>query len=191
MDRQPPGVEGLSYEGREEFFARIVGEHARLLYRVAQAVLRHPQDAEDAVQDALLKLYRGESWRAMREERAFLARVVWRAAVDRRAARVVAVEDDAEMRVMDVRPTPEAAVAESDERRLLSELMEQLQPELREPLLLSAIEELSSREIGEVMSLPEGTVRTRLMRARAELKAKFLELQTVGREVAAGEGSGR
>jgi len=74
---------------REAEFARIVHEHARFLYRVAHSVLRHAEDAEDAVQDALLKLYRGESWREMREERAFLARVVWRAAIDRREKRLV------------------------------------------------------------------------------------------------------
>ena len=64
-------------------------------------------------------------------------------------------------------------------------------------LLLSAMEELNSREVGEVMGVAEGTVRTRLMRARTELRAKFygtrFEEQKIraglaaGREVAAGE----
>jgi RNA polymerase sigma-70 factor (ECF subfamily) len=179
--------------GRESVFARIVEEHARFLYRVAYSLLRHPQDAEDAVQDALLKLYRGESWQAMQDERAFLARVVWRAALDRKASRRVGVDEDgAELRVLDQRPTPERAAAEGDERALLQELIDGLAEELRQPLLLSAMEEMSSREIGEVMGLPEGTVRTRLMRARAELKSKFEALQqAAGREVAAGERSGR
>jgi RNA polymerase sigma-70 factor (ECF subfamily) len=178
---------------REGVFARIVEEHARFLYRVAYSLLRHPQDAEDAVQDALLKLYRGESWRGMQDERAFLARVVWRAALDRRASRKVGVEEDgAELRVLDQRPTPERAAAEGDERALLQELIDGLAEELRQPLLLSAMEEMSSREIGEVMGLPEGTVRTRLMRARSELKSKFEALQqAAGREVAAGERSRR
>ncbi len=179
--------------GREGVFARIVEEHARFLYRVAYSLLRHPQDAEDAVQDALLKLYRGESWQGMQDERAFLARVVWRAALDRRASRRVGVEEDgAELRVLDQRPTPERAAAEGDERALLQELIDGLAEELRQPLLLSAMEEMSSREIGEVMGLPEGTVRTRLMRARSELKSKFEALQqAAGREVAAGERSRR
>ena len=159
---------------REAAFARIVEEHARFLYRVAHSLLRHPQDAEDAVQDALLKLYRGEAWRGMQDERAFLARVVWRAALDRRKARLVGVSaDGAELRVQDVRATPEGAAAETDERELLRELIEALQEDLREPLLLSAIEEMNSREVGLVMGIPEGTVRTRLMRGRAELKRAF------------------
>jgi RNA polymerase sigma-70 factor, ECF subfamily len=159
--------------GREEVFARIVAEHARFLYRVAYSLLRHPQDAEDAVQDALLKLYRGEAWRAMEDERAFLARVVWRAALDRMKARVVSVDVD-EFVVRDGRGSPEDVAGESDERALLRELMEELPAELREPLMLSAMEELSSREVGLVMGIPEGTVRTRLMRARTELKERFL-----------------
>jgi RNA polymerase sigma-70 factor (ECF subfamily) len=178
---------------READFARIVHEHARFLYRVAHSVLRHSQDAEDAVQDALLKLYRGESWREMREERAFLARVVWRAAIDRREKRLVGFESEgAELRLPDFRPTPDSLAEAGDERALLRELMDELPADLRETLLLSAMEELSSREVGEVMGVPEGTVRTRLMRARTELRAGFEErkiraVQVAGREVAAGE----
>src|SRR3984957_10455427 len=112
LGRQPEDAHKQP-DGREAEFARIVHEHARFLYRVAHSVLRHPQDAEDAVQDALLKLYRGESWRAMEDERAFLARVVWRSALDRVRMRSVGVEDeDAELRLQDVRPSPESAVAE-------------------------------------------------------------------------------
>ncbi|HEY4356971.1 MAG TPA: RNA polymerase sigma factor [Acidobacteriaceae bacterium] len=163
----------LVTQDREDVFTRLVHEHARFLYRVANSLLRHPQDAEDAVQDALLKLYRSESWRGMKDERAFLARVVWRAALDRRTAQGLSVEDGAELRMPDMRPTPERAVACEDERLLLHELIDALPVELRAPLLLSAMEELNSREIGEVMGIPEGTVRTRLMRARSELRRAF------------------
>ena len=92
--QQPSRDTEESQHDRDAAFARIVEEHARFLYRVANSVLRHPQDAEDAVQDALLKLYRGESWRGMQDERAFLARAVWRTALDRRSARVASIEED-------------------------------------------------------------------------------------------------
>jgi RNA polymerase sigma-70 factor (ECF subfamily) len=200
MLRRQPEDAHKQIDGRDADFARIVHEHARFLYRVAHSVLRHPEDAEDAVQDALLKLYRGESWREMREERAFLARVVWRAALDlsaKRGRRGAGFNNDfagegAELRLPDLRPTPEHAVADGDERALLHELIDELPAELRETLLLSAIEELSSREVGEVMGVPEGTVRTRLMRARSELRVGFEERKiraglATGREVAAGE----
>jgi len=193
MLRQDTEVSSQSHnDAREIFFVRVAEEHAHFLYRVAYSLLRHAQDAEDAVQDALLKLYRGESWRGMQDERAFLARVVWRTALDRRAARPQSAEDEAaELGIRDARPSPELAAAAGDERALLQELIEALPEELKQPLLLSAMEEMSSREIGEVMGLPEGTVRTRLMRARSVLRTKFEAMNAAGREVAAGERSMR
>src|ERR1035441_5263792 len=59
------------------------------------------------------------------------------------------------------------------ERELLRRLIEALPEELRQPLVLSAIEEKTSREVAMAMGIPEGTVRTRVMRARAELKRRF------------------
>ena len=118
------------------------------MYRVAHSLLRHPQDAEDAVQDALLKLYRGDAWKNMQDERAFLTRTVWRTAFDRLQARSTPSDEVGEMLLRDMRPTPEEAAAEDDEQALLHALIDQLPPELRQPLLLSAIDELTSREIG-------------------------------------------
>jgi RNA polymerase sigma-70 factor (ECF subfamily) len=165
-------------ETRDEAFSRIVREHARLMYRVAHSLLRHPQDAEDAVQDALLKLYRGNAWQTMQDERAFLARTVWRTAYDRLQSRTTQPDETAEKRLADTRPSPEEWVEDQAEQELLHALIDQLPPELRQPLLLSAIDELTSREIGLAMDLPEGTVRTRLMRARNELRRNFEALTT-------------
>lgn len=169
---------------RDEVFTRWVERYARFLYGVAHSVLRHPQDAEDAVGDALLKLYRGERWREVEEERAFLARVVWRTALDQVMARKPQAKDEiAELRLPDRRSSPEAMAAEADERALLWELIERLPAELREPLQLSVADEMNSRLIGEVMGLPEGTVRTRLMRARAELRRTWQQrAERSGRE---------
>jgi RNA polymerase sigma-70 factor (ECF subfamily) len=169
MQRQPPPIQ----DDRQAVFTRLVQEHAKLLYRVAWSVLRHVEDAEDCVQETLLKLFRGESWRHMENERAFLASTIWRMAVDRRKARQPSKNDGTELKLEDTRPTPEMAVAEGDERALLRALIGELPEDLRETLLLSAMEEMNSREIGEVMGLPEGTVRTRLMRARAGLRARW------------------
>src|ERR1700734_1382604 len=66
---------------REEWdvqFAEMAERQARFMFRVAHGLLRNVQDAEDAVQEALLKLYRGDNWREIEDERAFLARTVWR-----------------------------------------------------------------------------------------------------------------
>lgn len=168
--RQPPQIMD---QDRQTAFTRLATEHARFLYRVAWSVLRHAEDAEDCVQEALLKLYRGESWRQMTNERAFLASVVWRLALDRRKARQPAAEGEAALQLADSRPSPESTTATGDERQLLRELIAELPQDLRDTLRLSALEELNSREIGELMGIPEGTVRTRLMRARSELQERW------------------
>ncbi len=171
-ERRPPA--SLNKKERDAFFTRVVQEHSRFLFRVAFSVLRNADDAEDAVQEAFLKLYRSAKVYDMQNERAFLARVVWRAALDRKTARGELAEDGAaEFQLRDERASPEEAVSDWDRKMLLQEWVEQLPEELRVPLLLSSIEEMNSREISELMSLPEGTVRTRLMRARAELRKRW------------------
>ena len=63
---------------RDGEFAGLVERQSGLMFRVAYSLLRNAHDAEDAVQEAFLKLYRGEAWRQMQDEKAFLARTVWR-----------------------------------------------------------------------------------------------------------------
>src|SRR5260370_26991521 len=67
---------------RSERFGEMVERQAKFMFQVAFGLLRNRQDAEDAVQEALLKLYRGEAWLRMENERGFLARTVWRGALD-------------------------------------------------------------------------------------------------------------
>ena len=168
---QEPRLARKEYaEARDEEFAALVARHARFVFRVAYSVLRSAQDADDVVQDTFLKLYRLSDWRQIANERGFLARTAWRLAVDqrRRSAKSAPASDGAWPG-----PNPEQAVIASDWNATIQRLIDTLPEELRQPLALSSIEELSSREIAEVMGIPEGTVRTRLMRARQILKQKL------------------
>jgi RNA polymerase sigma-70 factor (ECF subfamily) len=158
-------------ELREAAFVSLVERQGRFLYRVAYSVLRNSHDAEDAVQETFLKLYRTAAWEGMQEERAYLARVVWRIAVERLPRReMVQAEDEA---LVAAGASPEDGAVRSVEAARLRRLIEMLPEELRQPLVLSGLEEMSSREVGAVMGIPEGTVRTRLMRARAELRRQY------------------
>jgi RNA polymerase sigma-70 factor (ECF subfamily) len=162
----------LSVVDREATFARLVERHSRVMFRVAFSLLRNAQDAEDAVQDAFLKLYRGEAWRRMEDEKAFLARTVWRVALDRlpkKSERPIEAGEEFASGVA----SPESAVVREAQSALLRRMIDALPEELRQVLVLSAIEELNSREIAEMIEVPEGTVRTRLMRAKEELKRRY------------------
>ena len=68
----------------EAEFTALVQRQSRFVFRVAYAVLLNPHDAEDAVQETFLKLYRNGGWQQLDNEMAFLARVAWRVAIDRR-----------------------------------------------------------------------------------------------------------
>src|ERR1022692_3506133 len=68
---------------REARFAGLVERQSRFVFRVAYSLLRNSHDAEDAVQETFLKLYRTGAWEAIENERGFLARAAWRIAVDK------------------------------------------------------------------------------------------------------------
>ncbi|HWW99176.1 MAG TPA: sigma-70 family RNA polymerase sigma factor [Edaphobacter sp.] len=163
--------------GRDERFEEMVARQARFMFQVAFALLRNRQDAEDAVQEAFLKLYRGEAWLRMENEKGFLARTVWRVALDHLPRAAERMADVAEMQLAASGGSPEQSVVDEDERAVLRRLIDGLPEELRRPLVLSSVEEMTSREVAEAMGIPEGTVRTRVMRARTELRRRFVAMR--------------
>lgn len=166
---------------REEEFATLVQRNAATMFRVAHSLLRNSHDAEDAVQEAFLKLYRGNSWHRIENERAFLGRTVWRVALDRLKDATSRSEALGELDPVSPRQSPEQLAADGDERALLRKMIDTLPEDLRRPLVLSAIEELTSTKVSIVMGVPEGTVRTRVMRAKAELRKRFEAMKEVQR----------
>jgi RNA polymerase sigma-70 factor (ECF subfamily) len=167
-------------ERRDERFQEMVGRQSRFMFQVALGLLRNRQDAEDAVQEAFLKLYRGEAWLRMDNEKGFLARTVWRVALDHLPRAAERTLDVSEMELAasgGAGVSPEQSAVDKDERAVLRRLIDGLPEELRQPLVLSSVEEMTSREVAEAMGIPEGTVRTRVMRARGELKRRFVAMK--------------
>jgi RNA polymerase sigma-70 factor, ECF subfamily len=164
---------------RGERFEEMVGRQSRFMFQVAYGLLRNRHDAEDVVQEAFLKLYRGEAWLRMEDERGFLARTVWRLALDHLPKAAERTSEVAEMQVEAIGGagrSPEQSVVDEDERAVLRRLIDGLPEELRQPLVLSSVEEMTSREVAKAMGIPEGTVRTRVMRARTELRRRFVAM---------------
>ncbi len=162
----------------EAEFTALVQRQSRFVFRVAYAVLLNPHDAEDVVQETFLKLYRNRGWQGMDNARAFLARVTWRIAVDRRhRSSHPALEDAAGDDRPSPDPSPEQTLLFSNQRAMVSSMIDGLPEALRLPLVLSAFDELNSREIGGILGIPEGTVRTRLQHARQLLRQKLTNLQ--------------
>ena len=157
----------------EAAFQSFVERNMRFAFRVAWALLRNRSDADDVVQECFLRLYRKRAWGDVEDERAYLARVVWRMGRDRQR-RPAREEGGMEMDTMiATNHSPEAAALSSMGIARIHRLIDALPEELRQPLVLSTLEEMTSAQIGVALGIPEGTVRTRIQRARLLLKQKM------------------
>ena len=166
-----------------ELLEDLVRQHSRLVYRIAYAVLRSHHDAEDATQETFLRVLRySRKLATVENHKTWLARIAWRVAVDRsqrQARRRENSLDDpekpvAEMPSSDV-PADEA-MHSSQVGAQLEQLIAALPEKLRGPLILSALEELSPREVVATLGINEAAVRSRVFRARQILQQKLTEL---------------
>jgi len=172
---------------RDEVLEALVRAHSRLVYRIAYAVLRRHHDAEDATQETFLRVLRYSSRLAKVEDpKTWLARIAWRVAVEsgrRRAGkREIALEDPE-------KPIQEAASPDTSAHQTiqgtqvgaaLEKLIAALPEKLRAPLILSAIDEMTPREIAATLDINQAAVRSRVFRARQILKEK-LSIRMTGR----------
>jgi len=154
----------------------VVRLHARFVFKVAYGVLRNSHDAEDVAQEVFLRVHR-DGTRGVRNLQAWLATIAFRLAVDRR--RRPEALDITELEVSSNGVSAEQSAMERQSVERVQRLISSLPDDLRYPLVLSAIEELNSRQISEVIGIPESSVRGRLMRARQLLKEKLAAMSEV------------
>ena len=156
---------------------RLVRQHARFVFGVAYSVLRNREDAEDAAQETFLRLSRQRNLAEIRDVRLWLARVAWRVAVDRtRKHRELSGDEASQLleATADAAPGAEQVVLERQMKELLDRMIAGLPRELREVVLLTTVQEMSSADVAEVLGIPEGSVRQRMFRARQILREKML-----------------
>lgn len=160
----------------------LVRQHSRLVYRIAYAVLRSHQDAEDAAQETFLRVLRyGSKIGRVQDQKTWLARIAWRVAVDRSKKRIKAKEIPLENFEGAVLELPSAARAGEEVLQgkqiaaALDKLVEALPRKLREPLILSTLDEMSPAEVAATLGISESAVRSRVFRARRILKEKLVQ----------------
>lgn len=157
-----------------------VAGYSLMAFRIAYSILRNHHDAEDAVQECFLRVLKHRKrLHEVRNPKTWIARIAWTASLDRRSnrAKVLANEDasapEVLMQAHDTNPAADEQLAQRQLHRLMEEMIVTLPEDLRHPLQLSTVQELNSAEIAEILKIPEGSVRTRLMRARQRLKEKL------------------
>jgi RNA polymerase sigma-70 factor (ECF subfamily) len=153
----------------------LVRDYSGLLYRVALSVLRNPAEAEDVVQDAFLRvLQRRHSLAAVIDLRPWLVRIAWNLALDRvRRARPSQLDDLFAAGLVSADLPADQALAEAGQIKQVLRAMERLPKKERQALLLSAMDELSTAEIGDILGRSESSVRSLLFRARAHLRQRL------------------
>lgn len=159
-------------------FEQRLRECHRVVYQVALGVLREPADAEEIAQDAFLRAYRKlPSLREPGKFRSWVARMSFRLALNRRRATTRARQRDASWLAMSppAEDTAETVVGQREFQARLRQEIDRLPPKLRSVLLLSAVQELNTRDVAEMLGIPEGTVRSRLHLARKELLRVFCD----------------
>ena len=168
-------------DDRRRRFESLVLPHLDAAYRFARWLSRSPGDADDIVQEAILRAYRGFDALRGSDVKAWLLTIVRNCYLtalkqqQRRAFVPLPEEHDAldGQAMIATIPDPESASMSRDDERTLDRLMSALPEEQREVLVLREIEELDYREIAAVTNVPIGTVMSRLARARAALKARW------------------
>lgn len=164
--------------------------HMDAAYNLALWLLRERVDAEDAVQDAYLRAFRAFHQLEGAQIKPWLLTIVRnvcyrRLQERRRAGNVISLDEAlsarpgaafAEAEMISSQRSPEQMAIGSSDQAMLTAALSELPPVFREVIVLREIEELSYREIAEVIGAPAGTVMSRLSRARLELRTILTKL---------------
>lgn len=158
-------------------FDAIVTGHGRLLFGIAYAVLRNPEDAEDVVQETFIRAFRSGDIGKVERMQPWLGRIAWRLALNRRKRRAKNEQDlerEALARTLPIQEAgAEALLLKKEREAMLERLLRSLPDELRETVVLLAVDGISSPVAAEILGIAESSVRDRLLRARKLMKQKL------------------
>jgi RNA polymerase sigma factor (sigma-70 family) len=169
---------------RVRFEAQVL-PHLDAAYRFARWLGNSPNDAQDIVQDAMLRAYRGFEGLRGTDSKAWLLTIVRNCHAtayqqEQRRGFVPLAERDgvvSPQAVVAAPQDPEHLTMQRDAERTLERLLDRLSVEHREVLMLREIDDMSYREIAAILGIPIGTVMSRLARARAVLQSTWVQDQ--------------
>lgn len=169
-------------ELRSRFETQVL-PHLDAAYRFARWLTQSPADAEDVVQEAILRAFRNFSSLRGSEVKSWLLVIVknchFTAAKQQQRRGAVALPDEGDLENGDAMisqlPGPESEALLRDEGKTLDRLLASLPEEQRTVLWLREVEELDYAQIAAVTGVPIGTVMSRLARSRAALKVRWLQ----------------
>jgi RNA polymerase sigma-70 factor, ECF subfamily len=154
---------------RRRFEAQAL-PHLDAAYNLARWLSRSPADADDIVQDAMLRAFRAFDGFRGGDARAWLLAIVRNCWLSAGRAKQRRGHTVLEVSVADAGPDPEERAIQAGHTRRLEAMIARLPDDFREVLVLREIQDMSYREIAEITGAPIGTVMSRLARARTMLR---------------------
>lgn len=176
-----------SKAGDVESFERLITEHQKRIFNVAYRMLGNLEDANDVTQETLVKAYRGIA--NFKEESSFstwLYRIVNNACIDfirkNRKTNIIYLDREYEteegsykIQLGNNEDTPEQLLEKKEVQKLIHESINELGYDHKKIIILRDIEHFSYKEIAQILDCPEGTIKSRISRARNNLKAIIKE----------------
>ena len=177
---------GRCLSGDEAAWEELVRQHTRQVYGLCFRFTNSAQEAQDLTQEVFLRVFK--TIRTFRSDEGsfhtWLARVTRNLLIDHyRRSRQERVTDSIEEQLPMLEEEgaaasarPDQAVAGREASEILQATLQKLSPDLREAVILRDLQEMEYRDIAQVLNIPEGTVKSRINRGRAEL-ARLLRKQ--------------
>ena len=165
-------------DGDSAAFGELVEHYRDNVYRLAYRMCGNPHDAEEAAQEAFVAAWRAlPNFRGDARFSTWLYRLTTNAAIDllRREKRHHGASQEEIPELADTADSPQQQMERSEEQEAVQRGLSAISEEYREILLLRYMQELDYAEIGALLHLPAGTVKSRLNRAKAALKAALLK----------------
>src|SRR3954453_11105215 len=166
-------------------FEQLIKRYDRNVFRIAQHITHNEEDAQDVVQDAFLKAYQNlEQFQGNSKFYTWLVRIAVNEALmrlrKRRNDRTVSLDEDVETEdgsipreVADWSPNPEQLYGTSELGDILKKTIQGLSPGFRTVFVLRDVEGLSTEETAEMLNLSVPAVKSRLLRARLQLRERL------------------
>jgi RNA polymerase sigma-70 factor (ECF subfamily) len=179
-------------QGRTAAFGELVQRYQDRLFNTVYRLLDNAEDAQDVVQDAFIHAY--QSLNSFKGDSLFftwLYRIAVNTAISWKRKRRMVLrlqlerEDGASMEPQDVSAghQPGYALEQAEEERLVQEALNRVSPEHRTVLILKDMEGQKYEEMAEILDVPIGTIRSRLHRARLELREVLEQMEREGRRM--------
>lgn len=171
-----------SKSGDVAAFEELMDGYQKKIFNIALRMIGNHEDASELAQEVLIKIYK--SIRSFKEEAAFstwIYRITTNVCLDELRKRKnrtmisineeIAVGDgEVSLQIADHGPTPEEILEQKETRKIIENAIGKLSPEHRTVIILRELQNLDYEEISEITKVPVGTVKSRINRARQELR---------------------